>query len=145
MRDLAPLLHIRNGCIHGESRRPLVSKLIGGLRQGDVVVFRYPLNHRQTFIKRVIGLPGDRIHIENKQVFRNGEPLTEPYVTHVASMDSRDAMRDNFPETVVPANSLFVLGDNRDNSLDSRYFGFVSRDDILARPWVIYWHGPARK
>jgi signal peptidase I len=122
------------------------------VKRGDILAFRYPVDVRQTFVKRVIGLPGDRIHLQNKQVIRNGQPLDEPYAQHVTSYIDDD--RDNFPtaaapaafahhvqdgEVVVPPDMLFVMGDNRDNSLDSRYWGFVPRDYIVGKPLVIYW------
>jgi signal peptidase I len=122
------------------------------VKRGDIVAFRYPVDVRQTFVKRVIGLPGDRIHLQNKQVIRNGQPLDEPYAQHVTSYIDDD--RDNFPtaaapaafahhvqdgEVVVPPEMLFVMGDNRDNSLDSRYWGFVPRDYLVGKPLVVYW------
>jgi signal peptidase I len=129
------------------------------INRGDVVVFLYPEDVRQTYVKRVIGLPGDRIHLENKQVIRNGRRLVEPYTQHITAY--LDADRDDFPrgpdvyttprgrdmferhvengEVVVPPDSLFVLGDNRDNSLDSRYWGFVPRSYIVGKPLVVYW------
>jgi signal peptidase I len=125
------------------------------------VVFRFYEDEdpSQTFIKRVIGLPGDRIRIENKQVIRNGERLVEDYAR---SLDRYvDSYRDNFPgapqvhlekpaaemlsrnvengEVVVPEGALFVLGDNRDRSLDSRFFGFVPQSNVIGRPWMVYW------
>lgn len=125
---------------------------------GDVVQIRYPLDHRQMFVKRVVGVPGDRLRIVNKQLFRNGAPVSEPYAVHETSYI--DSYRDNFPsqpnlrlpeqgqemlekdvrngEVVVPPGRYFVLGDNRDNSLDSRYWGFVTRSEIMASPVVIY-------
>jgi len=129
------------------------------VRRGDVVVFRYPEDIRVTYVKRVIGLAGDRIRLENKQVMRNGRRLVEPYTQHVSAYV--DPYRDNFPlapgayttplgrdmlahhvengEVVVPADSLFVLGDNRDNSADSRYWGFVPRSYVIGKPLVVYW------
>jgi signal peptidase I len=110
-------------------------------------------------VKRAIGIPGDRIRIENKQVYRNGIKLDEPYKVHKASYP--DPYRDNFPsqpyhslseraqemlehnvvngEVVVPPHSYFAMGDNRDNSLDSRYWGFVPRENIIGKPLIIYW------
>jgi signal peptidase I len=139
----------------------LVNKFVRGadIRRGDLVSFRYHEDPRQTFIKRVIGLPGDRIRLEDKQVIRNGQPLAEPYVLH--NMSSADEFRDNFPagarsyltphgtdmldhhvvngEVIVPSGSLFVLGDNRDNSIDSRYWGFIPMENVVGRPVVVYW------
>jgi signal peptidase I len=135
------------------------------VRHGDIVVFRYPVRPNEHFVKRVIGLPGDRIHLENKRVYVNDQPLTEPYV-HLRR-GSYEEFRDNFPanpapytdvtagwlrqmrtlvrggELVIPANSYFVLGDNRDNSLDSRYWGFVPRENVIGRPLLIYWSARA--
>jgi signal peptidase I len=112
------------------------------VKRGDIVVFRYPVDIKQTFVKRVIGLPGDRIHLENGVVIRNGERLREPYVQHIAA--SPDAYRDNFPnqpgrEVLVPEGRYFVMGDNRDNSSDSRYWGFVPRENIIGKPVIVFW------
>jgi len=122
------------------------------VERGEIIAFRYPVDVSQTFVKRVIGLPGDRIHLQNKQVIRNGQPLDESYAQHVTSYIDDD--RDNFPtaaapaafahhvqdgDVVVPPEMLFVMGDNRDNSLDSRYWGFVPRDYIVGKPLMIYW------
>jgi signal peptidase I len=128
------------------------------VRRGDIIVFPYPLDRSQTYVKRVIGLPGDRIHLKNRQVIRNGERLVEPYTQHIRT--SPDEYRDNFPqapprlperalemlrdnekdgEIVVPPGMLFAMGDNRENSSDSRYWGFVPRDTVLGRPLLVYW------
>jgi signal peptidase I len=128
------------------------------VQRGDIVVFRYPEDIQQTFVKRVIGLPGDRIRIETKQVFLNGQPVKEKYKFHKAA--GFDAYRDTFPipgyssmrggqemldrhikndEIVVPDNCYFVMGDNRDHSLDSRFWGFVPRGNIIGKPLLIYW------
>ncbi|HYG98907.1 MAG TPA: signal peptidase I [Terriglobales bacterium] len=130
---------------------------------GDIVVFRYPVNPTQHFVKRVIGVPGDRIRLDNKRVYVNGTALKEQYVVYRDV--TRDSYRDDFPkiqfptvvtpeslhwwrqmrelthngELTVPAGQYFVLGDNRDQSLDSRYWGFVPRENIIGRPLVIYW------
>jgi len=144
----------------------LVNKMVHAdqLKRDDLVTFRYPEDREQTFIKRVIGLPGDHIRLIDKQVIRNGRRLVEPYVSHQTSYV--DAYRDNFPagppahvpqsgldmlahnvvggEIIVPAGALFVLGDNRDISLDSRYWGFVPRADVVGRPLLVYWSYDAR-
>jgi len=123
-----------------------------------VVVFVYPIDRRQVFVKRVIGIPGDHIRISSKTVYRNGTPLDEPYAEHRTNYV--DSYRDQFPskpppqvartvadmlnnhvlngEVVVPERSYFVLGDNRDNSLDSRYWGFITADDVIGRPILVY-------
>ena len=129
------------------------------VKRGDIIVFRYPVEINQTFVKRCIGVPGDRIRVINKQVYLNGVRLDEPYTYHKS--DYIDSYRDNFPgepnvsvdrratdmllnhvvngEVVVPPNSYFAMGDNRDSSLDSRYWGFVPRENIIGKPLVIYW------
>ena len=128
-------------------------------KRGDIIVFRYPTDIQQTFVKRCMGIPGDRIHIVNKQVFINGKPLVEPYKYN--KTDYIDSYRDNFPgepnvtlehgaiemlqnnvengEVVVPPGSYFAMGDNRDSSWDSRYWGFVPRQNIIGKPLIIYW------
>jgi signal peptidase I len=131
------------------------------IRRGDIVVFRYPVQPEQHFVKRVIGVPGDRIRLHHKQVYVNGRPLHESYVVYHS--EELDLFRDEFPrldmvnasvdsrwwvqmhslvhngELVVPPGRYFVLGDNRDESLDSRYWGLVPRENIIGRPLVIYW------
>ena len=129
------------------------------VKRGDIIVFRYPVDIRQTFVKRVLGVPGDRLRLVNKQVFLNGKKLDEPYVYH--KTEYVDSYRDNFPsdpnvhvaesaldmlekhvqggEVVVPQGGYFAMGDNRDSSLDSRYWGFVPRDNIIGKPLIIYW------
>jgi len=126
--------------------------------RGDLIVFVSPADRRQTFVKRVIGVSGDRIRISSKSVYRNGVRLDEPYATHKSLM--RDLYRDDFPsephppldrngremlanhvvngDVVVPAGTYFVLGDNRDLSLDSRYWGFIGRGDLIGKPFLIY-------
>jgi signal peptidase I len=129
------------------------------VHRGDIIVFRYPVDIKQTFVKRVMGVPGDRIRLENKKVFLNGHLLIEPYVVH--KLDYIDSYRDNFPadpnqplyppaqamlehdvkngEVIVPPGDYFAMGDNRDQSLDSRYWGFVPRENIIGKPLIIYW------
>ena len=129
------------------------------VKRGDIIVFRYPVDIRQTFVKRCMGVPGDRIKVVNKQVYLNGKKLDEPYVYH--KTEYIESYRDNFPsdpnvhvyepaqdmldhhvvngEVVVPPDSYFAMGDNRDSSLDSRYWGFVPRDNIIGKPLIIYW------
>ena len=129
------------------------------VKRGDIIVFRYPIDIRQTFVKRVMGVPGDHIRMVNKRVFLNGHPLEEPYKYN--KTEYIDSYRDNFPgepnvnlyapaqemlmnnvqnkEVVVPAGHYFAMGDNRDSSLDSRYWGFVPRENIIGKPLIIYW------
>jgi signal peptidase I len=128
-------------------------------KRGDIIVFRYPMDIQQNYVKRVIGVPGDHIRIIDKVVYLNGKPLQEPYVQHI--FPGIEPYRDNFPsapwgpvvdraramleqnvvngELVVPAEHYFAMGDNRDNSLDSRYWGFVPRENIIGKPLVIFW------
>jgi len=129
-------------------------------KRGDIIVFRYPMDISQNYVKRVMGVPGDHIHLVNKVVYLNGKPLlNEPYAQHI--FPNPDLYRDNFPtepdgpvydrakqmlaehvqngELVVPADSYFAMGDNRDNSLDSRYWGFVPRENIIGKPLLIFW------
>jgi signal peptidase I len=133
------------------------------VRRGDIIVFKFPFDDHPHYVKRVIGLPGDRIRILNQQVFVNGSLLREPYVVHDPAQD--DSFADNFPPVsddfshynlrpewadqiidhvrnaalIVPPDHYFVMGDNRDRSWDSRYWGFVDRGAIMGRPMVIYW------
>lgn len=111
-------------------------------RRLDVIVFKYPEDESKDFIKRVIGLPGDVIEVKNKTVYVNHEALMEPYVIHRDSMTlppETRSPRDNLGPLTVPPNSYFMMGDNRDQSLDSRFWGFVKRDKIKGKAFVIYW------
>jgi signal peptidase I len=128
-------------------------------KRGDVIVFRYPMDISQNYVKRVMGVPGDHIKVVDKVVYLNGKPLVEPYAQHI--FPNLEPYRDNFPseprgpvydrarqmlaehvengELVVPPGSYFAMGDNRDNSLDSRYWGFVPRENIIGKPLLIFW------
>ncbi|MGE4558327.1 MAG: signal peptidase I [Desulfovibrionaceae bacterium] len=103
----------------------------------DIIVFEYPEDPSKDFIKRVIGTPGDTISIKDKVVYRNGKSLNEPYTQHTSS--NIIPIRDNMAEITVPTGKYFVMGDNRDNSHDSRFWGFVDRDTIKGKAWIIYW------
>jgi signal peptidase I len=129
------------------------------VQRGDIIVFRYPIDIRQTFVKRAIGVPGDHIRLADKNLILNGHAVKEPYVYH--KTEYIDSYRDNFPsdpnvhvsepaidmltnhvkdgEVVVPPGYVFAMGDNRDSSLDSRYWGFVPRENIVGKPLIIYW------
>ncbi len=129
------------------------------VERGDIIVFRFPLDLNENYVKRAIGIPGDRLRIENKRVILNGQALHERYVIH--KTDYTDSYRDNFPsapniplperamemlarhtrdgEIVVPPGHYFALGDNREESSDSRYWGFVPRENIVGTPLFIYW------
>lgn len=134
------------------------------LQRGDIIVFKYPYQDHPHFVKRVIGLPGDHLKIVDQQVYVNGNPLNEPYVVHDPA-SGYDPLNYAFPpvgnqiyvsavqpewaheihlyiegdELVVPPGKYFAMGDNRDHSLDSRYWGFVDREAIMGRPFLIYW------
>jgi signal peptidase I len=116
-------------------------------RRGDLIVFQDPRDATKDFVKRVIGLEGDKIEIRDKQVHINGEPIAEPYKIHLDSQvyakdDARpsvDTVRDNFGPLEIPAGHYFVLGDNRDNSLDSRYWGALPLANIKSRALYVYW------
>jgi signal peptidase I len=134
------------------------------LQRGDIIVFKYPFADHQHFVKRVIGLPGDRVKVVDGDVFVNEKRLNEPYAVHDATAPY-DPFNYSFPpkrgqlisgnaipewrphiqdhvqgdEIVVPPDKFFAMGDNRDRSQDSRYWGFVDRDAIMGRPFLIYW------
>ncbi len=110
-------------------------------KRGDIVVFRYPVDPAKDFIKRVIGLPGDSVRIVDKQVYVNDELLEEPYIQHTDDriLPASVSPRDNMDTIVVPENSLFVMGDNRDESYDSRFWDFVELNEIKGRAFIIYW------
>jgi signal peptidase I len=131
------------------------------IHRGDIIVFHYPVNPAQHFVKRVVGIPGDRIRLIKKRVFINGVALNEPYVRFFKS--EPNPFRDDFPrldvldpginaewwvqmpklvednQLIVPQGYYFAMGDNRDDSSDSRYWGFVPRENIIGRPLLIYW------
>jgi len=110
-------------------------------KRGDVIVFIYPEDRSKDFIKRVIGVPGDEIKIINKQVYVNDIPYRNPHEVHKDSstLPAQDSHRDNLAPVRVPADSYFVMGDNRDNSYDSRFWGFVKSPDILGLAFIKYW------
>ena len=134
------------------------------LERGDIIVFKFPYQDHPHFVKRVIGLPGDHLKVVDQQVYVNGKALSEPYVEHDPA-SGYDPLNYSFPPTgnqlfvslvqpewageirkyiqgdelVVPPGKYFAMGDNRDHSLDSRYWGFVDREAIMGRPFLIYW------
>jgi signal peptidase I len=114
------------------------------VRRGDIVVFKYPEEPARDFIKRIIGLPGDTVELKAKKVYINGQPLDEPYVHfltpaseggEVTSMD----VRERYGPVTVPGDQYFVMGDNRDNSQDSRYWGYLPRNYVKGKALMIYW------
>ncbi len=134
------------------------------LERGDIIVFKYPYQDHTHYVKRVIGLPGDHLKLVDQRVFVNGKLLNEPYVVHDPTAPF-DPLNYAFPpvgsqlysspiipewareikkhiqgdEIVVPPGHYFAMGDNRDHSSDSRYWGFVDRDAVMGRPFLIYW------
>jgi signal peptidase I len=113
--------------------------LLSGPHRDDIIVFPFPRDPSRDFIKRVVGLPGERIEVRNHHVYVNGEVLKEPYV----KLDDRAAMQtsrySHWGPEVVPPGKLFVLGDNRDNSADGRDWGFLDSDRVKGRAFIIYW------
>ncbi len=112
-------------------------------RRGDIIVFKYPQDEKRDFIKRVIGTPGDVVQVRGHRVLVNGKSLVEPYTKLIDTTVREDASYCPYAyacePTKVPADSYFVMGDNRDNSQDSRYWGFVKRDKIKGKAFLIYW------
>ena len=106
--------------------------------KGDIIIFEYPNDPSVDYIKRLVGTPGDTIEVRNKQLFRNGEPVKDSFI-RFTEPDRIQPVRDNFGPVTVPADKYFVMGDNRDNSMDSRFWGFVDRSAIRAKAWRIYW------
>ena len=128
------------------TRIPFTDKVILPIEEpadGDVIVFEFPEDTSKDFIKRIIGAPGDVLEMKDKVVYRNGQKLDEPYVKHTDP--NIQARRDNFGPITVPPGKYFAMGDNRDESYDSRFWGFVDKDKIRGKAWVIYWSwdGPA--
>ncbi len=121
---------------------------IGTIRRGDVLVFKSPVEPDRDLIKRVIGLPGDRLEQKEKKLYINGQPLDEPYVffleppkhnSELSEASSTSDPRENYGPVTVPPNQYFMMGDNRDNSLDSRYWGFMPADYVKGKAVLIYW------
>ncbi len=125
-------------------KNPFTGKVlipISDIERKDIIVFEYPLNPDQDFIKRVVGLPGDRIEIRNKRVFVNGEPfeVKNAIFTDPRIFPGNLSPRDNLGPITVPEDSLFVMGDNRDNSHDSRFWKFVRTEAVKGKAFIIYW------
>jgi len=113
----------------------------GRLKRGDIVVFKYPENPRKDFLKRVIAIEGDIIEGKNKKIFVNGKESTEPYIQHDDNriVPKDNGPRDNFGPLTLPKDKIFVMGDNRDQSYDSRYWGFIDIRDIKGKALYVYW------
>jgi len=109
--------------------------------RGDIVVFIYPEDRSKDFVKRVIGIAGDTVEIRNKQIFLNGKPYHDEYgvYTDDTIIPGEVQPRDNFGPVQVPPGKIFVMGDNRDQSYDSRFWGFVDLKDVLGKALIIYW------
>jgi signal peptidase I len=114
---------------------------ISSPKRNDVVVFIYPVDPKKDFIKRVIGLPGDTVQVKNKRVYINNLPIVDPHGVHSDQMIIPEAEqpRDNTGPIIVPPHKYFVMGDNRDESYDSRYWGFVDQKEIIGEAFIIYW------
>jgi signal peptidase I len=118
------------------------------IQRGHVVVFKFPEDPARDFIKRVIGLPGEKVEIRDKVVYIDGEALNEPYVRFLEPARPRsdpeyglrgEGIRDNWGPRIVPEGKLLVLGDNRDNSRDGRFWGFLPEDQVKGRALLVYW------
>jgi signal peptidase I len=107
--------------------------------KGDVIVFKYPENPKKDFIKRVVGTEGDVIAERDKVLYVNGKPVVEPFARHFDRLIRMNDPRDNFGPVSVPEGKVFVMGDNRDQSYDSRYWGFVDVEAIKGKALIIYW------
>jgi signal peptidase I len=123
---------------------PFIRKTILSItdpKRGDIVVFIYPEDRSKDFIKRVVGVGGDTIEIRNKKVFLNGLPFNDPHAVYSDDFILPGAIqpRDNLGPINVPAGSIFVMGDNRDQSYDSRFWGFVDLKDVMGKAFMIYW------
>lgn len=118
-----------------------VSYVISEPQVNDIVVFEFPIDPGKDFIKRVIGVPGDKIKIVDKVLYRNGEKVDSPFAIFGSNiiLPASVSPRDNVAEFTVPQGLYFVMGDNRDYSFDSRFWGFVKKDAIIGRAFIIYW------
>jgi signal peptidase I len=117
------------------------------VHRGEIIAFWSPENRQLRLVKRVIGLPGETVEVRNRDVYINGKKLDEPYAVHVDPNTYPPApwvpqvlqKRDNFGPVVVPSDHYFMMGDNRDNSNDSRFWGFAPRQDFIGTPLFVYW------
>ncbi len=121
------------------TKKTLIS--INDPQRGDIVVFIYPVDRTKDFIKRVVGIAGDTVEIKDKKIYLNGSPYNDGYgiYTDRILFPASVQPRDNFGPVTVPAGHIFVMGDNRDQSYDSRFWGFVDLKDILGKAFIIYW------
>ncbi len=116
-------------------------------KRDDIVVFKYPKDRSVDYIKRVVGITGDTIEIKNKQLYINGKAVENPHIqfTDKNIMKANAGPRDNMGPVKVPEGSIFVMGDNRDNSYDSRFWGFVPLKDVLGKAFILYWSWDLQK
>jgi signal peptidase I len=126
---------------------------VASIKRGDVIVFKYPEDPERDFIKRVIGLPGDSVEVREKKVYINGQALDEPYAHYLLPVSTPSEfhevtsfdVRERYGPVTVPVDQYFVMGDNRDNSQDSRYWGFLRRDYVKGKALIIYWSYEAER
>ncbi len=113
-------------------------------KRGDIIVFIYPVDPEKDFIKRVIGIPGDTVEIKGEKVFINGKPYHDEhgFYSKTGSTDARMGKVDHFGPVTVPKDHLFVMGDNRNHSYDSRFWGFVPLSSVKGKAFIIYWSWP---
>jgi len=136
-----------NKFLFGPTATPLERAIlpVREVQRGDVVVFKYPEEPERDFIKRVIGLPGETIELRGRTVYIDGRPIDEPYAQYIepgqpgAPADDSEDLRRQYGPVAVPAGHYFMMGDNRDNSQDSRYWGFLPRGYMKGRAAFIYW------
>jgi len=124
--SMEPTLHDRERLIANK-----ISYRFQSPERNEIVIFRPPIGIKRNYIKRIIGIPGDKIEIVDGKIYVNDQALEEPYVKYRSSED--------MPPTIVPTGSFFVLGDNRPNSSDSRYWGFVPRKNVIGKAWIVFW------
>ncbi len=124
--SMEPTLHDRERLIANK-----ISYRFESPERNEIIIFKPPIGIKRNYIKRIIGIPGDKIEIVNGKIYVNAQVLKEPYVKYRSN--------ENMPPTIVPADSFFVLGDNRPNSSDSRYWGFVPRKNVVGKAWVVFW------
>jgi len=124
--SMEPTLHDRERLIANK-----ISYRFESPGRNEIIIFKPPIGIKRNYIKRIIGIPGDKIEIVDGKIYVNDQALEEPYVKYRSSED--------IPSTIVPTDSFFVLGDNRPNSSDSRYWGFVPRKNVVGKAWVVFW------
>ena len=143
-----------NKFVYGPSATSIEQSLLpmGTIRRGDVIVFKYPVDPSRDFIKRVIGLPGETLEVRDKKVYINGQALDEPYAHYIAPTSPAEfrevtglEVLEHYGPVVVPADQYFMMGDNRDNSADSRIWGFLRRDLVKGKAVLIYWSYEAER